>query len=229
MNENKIWWHYLNKGKPNGYTYFSKLDSNKNVVKVNNSLCKRTEFYKNKNNNIFIYIGNTLLNITNQDIASTISNILTSQFNQFNFYFVKYDMIIKQLVHLDENEYNILGKKGYFTKAYIKHMLFSTHNSFFESIKNKETNMLLFMEEISAFDINKFEMMTSLFNKINTCCIYSGNILLNSLYDNVNSVLLSKYFKILSKFDIVFTSSLCLKNEIQQNFKTLKINIKYVS
>ena len=230
VNEHKIWWHYLNKGKSNGYKYFSKLDSNNNSLKVNNSLYRRTEFFKHKNNNIFIYVGNALSNITNQDIVITISNILTSQFNQFNFYFVKYDVIIKQLVHLDESEYDILEKKGYFTTTYIKHMLFSKHNSFFESIKNKENNMLLFMEEISAFDINKFEIMTRLFHKVKTCCIYSGNMLLNSLYDNDsgNSGLISKYFNILSKFDIIFTSSLYLKNEIQENFKNLKISIPQI-
>ena len=233
VTENKIWWHYLNKGKSNGYIYFNKLDSNNNSLKVNNSLCRRTEFFKNKNKNIFIYVGNALLDITspsNQDIVRTISNILTSQFNQFNFYFVKYDVIIKQLIHLDESEYNILEKKGYFTTTYIKYMLFSKHNSFFESIKNNENNILLFMEEMSAFEITKFEIMTQMFHKIKTCCIYSGNMLLNYLYDtdNINSALISKYFNILSKFDIIFTSSLYLKNEIQQNFKDLKISLPHI-
>lgn len=227
VNEHKVWWHFLNKGKSHGYLYFSKLDSNKNTLKINNSLHTRTEFFKHNNHNIFIYIGNSLLNLNhpfNRSMVSAVSNILTQQFHQFNIYFVKYDFIIKQLIHLDMNEYMMLEKNGYITSTYSKHFSYSKHNSFFESIKDKKSNLLLFMEDISAFDLNKFEMMSSLFTKIHTCGLYSGNLLLDSIQnDELNSSLLSKYYKFLSKFDLLFTSSQHLKIELLNNFKQHKL------
>ena len=221
----KIWRHFINEGISNGYLYFSKLDTLSSSFKQKNSLITRTKFFKENNNNIYFVTDSILRNTNdpyNQKVMKEIANILISSYSNVNIYFVKYDYLIKQIVHITEPEYASLKEKGFLMPFNEPNLNFSKYDKYFNDIKKKSTsNIILYVEEINIFDIKKVEQFSYQFSTFRVCGFLFSNDLEHFLLKD--SELLDKYYKIISKFEILFTAAKCLKERIEKELSKRKL------
>jgi len=192
-NKHKAWWHYINVGKKQEFTYFDIQN------KTNETLFK--------NNNLFYYVGTTCYQDFNtgiQRVTRNLSTMIGNYFKEYNFFLVIYDNDKDELRLLNESELNIFCKyNGY------------NHNEkiqIFEKVKYKGENITLFIPEllhVSQNDILKKIVDLSKFYKYRTAYIYHDDTIYNNveLPEYFRHQIFNTYMQIISKIDIIIPNS----------------------
>ena len=224
--ELKIWRHFINKGINKGYLYFNKQDSINSPIKKTNSLMNRIEYFKNKNTNIFFMTDGILRNnndIFNQNIMKNIVNTIINNYSDINIYFIKYDFLIKQIVHLNQNEYQILQDKGFLLPYNKNNLNYDKCNKYFNDNKNNLNNILFYSESISVFDVKKITQFATQYSKIKICGFINENNI--ESYLSKESNILDNYYKIISKFNVIYSSSQYFIDQIKSQLTNRRLSI----
>ena len=188
-NKDKAWWHYINVGKKQEFTYFRVQDNFKKI------------FFKKQT--LLYYVGTTCYQDFNtgiQRVTRNLSNIIGNYFKEYKLFLVTYDNIKDDLRLLNDTELNVFCKyNGY------------NNNNNNEKIKVSK-NTTLFIPEL--FHINQYEILRKIIEKSNKkkyqiVTIYHDDSIYNNteLPESFRQQSFDTYMKIVSKIDIIIPNS----------------------
>mgnify|MGYP001104510000 CR=1 FL=1 len=218
--EDKLWWHYLNFGKSMGFKYFDKVDSINSSLKKSHSLYERNNYFKLYNCNILLFFPTLSIYSSSLDYDHVMFNLSQSLINlqsNLNIYCVKFDFMIKQLVLLEDHEINKLFNNNVISLEFKNKMLMEKNSLFFDKIKFNENNIFLTTFNFFPTEINKLPKLGETISSYKKVGIYDFMQYLNSNNDDSNLNKITINF--ISKFDVLFTSSINNKEKLQSLLK----------